>query len=126
MILVNDEPYAPACPSDKTVRAVAQAVCTSARPEQRRLVVALYCDGQAVSDEQLDAILDRPASDFGRIEFQTQPVGAMVRATLEQAVEAVHEADALRLAAADLLDAGDQPAAMKKLQAFFELWRQVQ
>jgi hypothetical protein len=126
MILIDDQPYTPACPADATVRELAHEVCTDASPHGRRLVVAIYRDGQPVPDTELGDVLNAPLDDFADLALQTQPVAALVRSTLDQALGMLEEASAARTTAADLLDHGRQPEAMQQIQKLLQLWRQFQ
>jgi hypothetical protein len=126
VILVDDEPYAVQGPADQTVREVAQAVCLTAGDRGRRMVVAVHCDGEAVAERDLESVLSTPASRYARLDLHTQPIGAMVEATLTQTLERLEEAHGLRTRAADHLSEGNRPGAMQSLQAFLEAWRQIQ
>jgi hypothetical protein len=126
MILVDDRPYMQDCPSDRTVRDLAREVCADSPGEGRRMVVAVYCDGQAVAEKNLDAVLSAPLASFGELALQTQPVAALVRTTLEQAIAMLEELSAIRLAAADALDRGEEPAAMQEIRKLLQIWQQVQ
>ncbi|HPU33548.1 MAG TPA: hypothetical protein PK184_12695 [Phycisphaerae bacterium] len=126
MILIDDQPYGQSCPSDKTVRELARETCAATSDQARRMVVAIYCNGKAVTDDELNAVLDAPAGSFEQLELQTQPVAGLVRTTLEQAIALVDSAAPIRAAAADLLDGGDYVAAMGQFQKLLEIWRQLQ
>lgn len=126
MILIDDQPYGQSCPPDKTVRELAQEACAETPGQARRMVVAVYCDGKAMDGADLNAVLDAPAASFGQLELQTQPVAALVRTTLEQAIALVESAGTVRSSAADLLERGDHVGAMGQLQKLLEIWRQAQ
>jgi len=126
MILIDDQPYGQSCPPDKTVRELAQEACAETAGQERRMVVAVYCDGEAVEGEALNAVLDQPAVSFGQLALQTQPVAGLVRTTLEQAIALVESADDIRGSATDLLDRSEYAPAMKQLQKLLECWRQIQ
>jgi hypothetical protein len=126
MILIDDQPYNRPCAADKTVRELAHEVCADPDSRACRLVVAVYRDGQPVVADQLGAILDSPIASFDDLALQTQPVAALVRSTLDQALGMLAEASAARTAAADLLDRGRQPEAMQQIQKLLEIWRQLQ
>lgn len=126
MILIDDQPYGQTCPAGMTVRELAHDVCSSVGPQSRRLVVAIYRDGQPLTDDELGAILDAPVADFADLALQTQPVAALVRSTLDQALAMLEDASAIRTAAADLLDQGRQPEAMQQIQKLLDIWRQTQ
>lgn len=124
-ILVNDRPYTPSASTTRTVAELAGEVCRSEK-DCPRMVVSLRCDGQDVENEHIEKILACPVEQFQKIEMLTQPIKAVVRTTLDQAVTLFQEADECRRRAADLLDQGQQEPALQSLQRFFELWRQVQ
>lgn len=126
MILIDDQPYAPTCSADATVRELAHEVCADAGPQGRRLVVAIYRDGQPVPDGELGDVLDAPLGDFADLALQTQPVAPLVRSTLDQALSMLAEAAAARTAAADHLDHGRQSDAIPHIQKLLQLWRQFQ
>jgi hypothetical protein len=126
MLLIDDEPYGQSCPSEMTVRELARAVCADPSPQGRRLVVAVYRDGQPVPSDDLNAVLDAAVADFPDLALQTQPVAALVRSTLDQALAMLEDASGIRTAAADYLDQGRQPEAMQQIQKLLEIWRQVQ
>lgn len=126
MILVDDQPYEQPDSSALTVRELARKVCEGGCGEQRRIVVAVYCDGQPVEDHRLDNVLDAPMTGFTDLELQTQPVAALVGSTLDQAIAVLDDAGAVRTEAADLLDQGKGPDAMKQIQRLLDIWRQVQ
>ena len=90
------------------------------------MVVSVRCDGEPVTQERLDQILTQPLSDYAKLELQTQPLRALVTATLTQAIALFEEAGDARIRAADLLAESKTENAMQHLQKFFNIWRQVQ
>ncbi len=125
-ILVDDRPYSSECGNDQTVAELASEVCQNQPAGQERLVVRLCCDGQAVSDDELESILKKQTQEFERLELHTQPIGSLIKATLGQTIGLFEQAGATRHEAADLLSQGEQKAAMEKLRTFFDGWKQVQ
>jgi len=124
-ILVNDRPYSPTATTAKTVAELASEIC-KAETDCPRMVVSLRCDGADVENERIEKVLASPVEEFQKIEMLTQPIKAVVKATLDQAVNLFQEANECRKRAADLLDEGQHEQALQNLQRFFELWRQVQ
>ena len=124
-ILVNDRPYSPVATAPQTVAELASEIC-QAEPGTPRMVVSLRCDGEDVENERIEKVLASPVEQFQKIEMLTQPIKAVVKTTLDQAVNLFQEANECRKRAADLLDEGQQEQALQNLQRFFELWRQVQ
>ena len=93
---------------------------------REKVVVDLRCDGQPISGEDLDRVLDSQIDLYQCIEMQTRSVTSMVKVTLAQAIEAFEEAMAAREQIADCLNEGRTPEAMKKLKELFGIWKQVQ
>ncbi|MBP7936265.1 MAG: hypothetical protein KA354_16610 [Phycisphaerae bacterium] len=124
-ILVNDRPYPSPASGVKTVAELATEVC-QAETASPRMVVSLRCDGQDVENERIEKVLASAVEQYQKIEMLTQPIKAVVKATLDQAVNLLEEATTTRRRAADLLDAGQQEEALQSLQRFFEHWRQIQ
>jgi hypothetical protein len=125
-IWVDDQPYTTTGDARQTVGELANEVCGSAEPSAPRLVVALRCDGQPVAAESLTTVLQTPASDFQQLELLTQPVAALVRSALDEAISIFEDSVASRERTADLLAEGQQEAAMRELQKFLGVWKQVQ
>ena len=125
-ILVDDELYEPAGLPDQTVAELANEICAASAASGQRMVVGLRCDGDPVAGNRLESVLQAPASEFGQLELQTQSVPALVRATLDQALEVFRDSAATRERAADLLATGQYEEAMAELRKFCEVWQQVQ
>jgi hypothetical protein len=123
-VLVNDQPYTLSGPADQSLRDLAREICSG--PAEDRVVVSIRCDGRPVAQHELEAMLDRAASDFGRLDLQTQPIKALVSSTLGSAIDVFTEADAARNQIADHLAEGQQEKAMALLQELFSAWKQVQ
>jgi hypothetical protein len=125
-ILIDNQPYPATDSAQKTIRQLAQELCAGGNGASQRVVTDVRCNGEAVPDERLEAVLEMPAGGFERLEFQTRPVGMMVKAALTQAIDMFEQAASSRYEIADLLGEGQYQVAMQKLQTFFEAWRQVQ
>ena len=65
-ILVDEHPYRPAGGSEQTVGELANEV-TCVSLDAPRMVVSVRCDGEPVSQENLDQILAQPLSDFAKL-----------------------------------------------------------
>jgi hypothetical protein len=124
-VFVDEQAYQPQGGTDQTLGQLAAEVGL-ADPGKPRMVVSLCCDGQPISQDDLGAILDRPARDFERLELHTQPLVAMVRNIMAETIELFDQADQARQKAVDLLAEGQTEAAMHQLQTFFGIWRHVQ
>ncbi|NLX12833.1 MAG: hypothetical protein GXY44_04160 [Phycisphaerales bacterium] len=125
-IFVDDQPYvSPGIPG-QTVAELANQVCQNSTDSANRMVVAIRCNGAQVGNDQLESVLASPAEQYDSIELLTQPVAAMVKSTLSQAIEIFEQSAENRRKAADLITEGRQPEAMSHLQNFLDVWRQVQ
>lgn len=125
-ILIDDQAYAMTGPATQSVGELANEVCKSSQSGEARFVIGLRCNGQSIPQDQLATVLATPAGQFDRLEFQTQPVAALVRSTLEQALLVIEDSTLAREKAADLLAEGQNAAAMQELQKFLEAWKQIQ
>lgn len=127
-ILVDEQAYQPTGGIEQTVGELADEVIHASQvsEDDPRMVVGVFCDGEPVSQENLDDILSRPLSDFAKLELQTQSLRTLVTATLTQAIALFEEAGEARIRAADLLAESKTEAAMQHLQRFFDIWKQVQ
>lgn len=123
-VLVDDQPYAASGPADQSLRDLAREICSGEAED--RVVVSVRCDGRTVAQHELDTMLDKPTTDFDRLDLHTQPVKTLVRSTLAGAIGVFTEADATRSQIADYLAEGQQEKAMTMLQELFSAWKQVQ
>lgn len=124
-MLIDDRPYTPTS-ADQTIGELAREICAVAPKDEPRMVVGLRCDGREIMQAELEAVLEQPAGTFGRVEFQTQPVRALVRSSLIAAINVFEQADASREQIADDLAGGRMADAMQKLQQLLSAWKQVQ
>ena len=123
-VLVNDQPYTAGGPADQSLRDLAREICSGEGED--RVVVRIRCNGRPVAQHELEALLDKPTTEFDHIDLYTQPVKALVRSTLATAIDVFAEADGARGQIADHLAEGQQEKAMALLQELFSAWKQVQ
>ena len=124
-VRVNDQPDQPVGMDHKALGDLAREVCHT-DDERPRMVVDLRCDGQAVTEADLDRFLASPLDAFEQVEILIQSVAAMVKAALTQAIQLFEEAGNTRRRVADLLDEGRYEPAMQDLGNYFAVWQQVQ
>ncbi len=125
-ILVDDRPFQSQGDAGQSIQELANEVCDTLDEGGSRMVVALRCDSSDVPSDALDVVLGLPASQFERIELQTQPIQALLRQTLAQARQIFEEATEPRHHIADLLEEGKHSEAMEPLQTMFASWKQIQ
>ena len=123
---VDDKPFAFDGRSDQPISDLTQQACRGQTQGEARIVVAMRCDGREIPQSEVDDILKKPASEFGRLDLHTQPIAALARATLAQAIAVLEDSTAMRERVADLLDEGRQEPAMAELQRLLEAWKQAQ
>jgi hypothetical protein len=124
-VLVDDREFVP-CGAGMTVRDLAHEVTDRASERDPRMILEVRCDGNVVPQEGLEVILESPASQYQRIEFQTGPTRALVCTTINQAIANLEEAARSRGRIADLLEAGQTQPAMESLGALVGAWKQGQ
>jgi hypothetical protein len=83
-----------------------------------RWIMTVRCDGQSIGMGDLEAFLVRPASQFDRIEFETEHPRAVILAVLRQAVAQLEQARLDRLTITDHLASGRSAEAMSGLAEF--------
>ncbi|MBI4579760.1 MAG: hypothetical protein HY718_08665 [Planctomycetes bacterium] len=125
-ITVDDQPYQAHGPADQTVQQLADEVCSQSAGDDRRLVVALTCDGEAVDADRLGEVLRSPVNRFETVEMRTASLREQVTAALDQAIEVWQRSHQFRQEAADSLDAGRHEEAMSSLQKLLDVLKQVQ
>jgi len=123
-IYLDDVPMAVAGADGLTVEQLAQEVGSRLR-DGRRLVTTIRCDGETLEPGDLEAALARPASAYGRIEFQSSDLGELVRTALTGAGELFERSDRNRREAADMLNAGQVSQGMTALGECFTAWTQA-
>jgi len=125
-VIVDHQPYTGPVPGSVTVQELADSICTPGDNHDRRLVIGLACNGEAIAPEQLDRVLASAVSGFEIVELQTVSVREQVRETLAQAADTLAQAHPVAQRAADLLDEGRHEAALAELQNVLEILKQVQ
>ena len=124
-VYVDDNPFAVANLADKTLRQIAREIRQDLAP-RKRMLVAIYTNGQLVSAADIETVLDAPASRYERIDFQSAVPQVLAREVLQQARELVAEATPICRQAGEMLSAGQTARAMELLGNCFGVWSQVQ
>jgi hypothetical protein len=124
-IYVDDNPYAVSGLADKTLRQIAMDVRRDLAGK-KRMLVAIYTDGQLVPSGELEAVLDCPAARYEKIDFQSAVPQTLAREVLQRAREMVVEAVPLGREAGELLSGGQTARAMELLGNCIGVWNQVQ
>ncbi len=124
-IYVDDNPFAVSDLAGKSLRQVAQEIRQDLTP-RKRMLVAIYADGQLVPSGELENVLDAPAGKFERVDFQSAVPQTLAREVLLQARELVAEATPICQQAGEMLSAGQTARAMELLGNCFGVWNQVQ
>jgi len=124
-VYVDDKPFAVSDLASKTVRQVANEV-NSALAQQGRMLVAVFCDGRLIEPQELQSVLDSPASRFERLDFQSALPAVLAREVLMRASELLDEVSPLLQQAGELLSQGQNARAMELLANCFGVWHQVQ
>jgi hypothetical protein len=125
-ILVDDQTYELSGSPEQTVQDLADEVCHDESGQSKRIVISIACDGQALNQDQLSGVLDKPLNTFDRIELRTQDPRALAAATIKQTIELFENSMNMRHEIADRLDEGRLDAAMPLLQQLINVWKQVQ
>ncbi len=124
-VYVDDNPYAVSDLPAKTLRQIAQEIRQNL-PAQKRILVAIYTDGQLVPPGELDVALDSPSTKYERVDFQTAEPQILAREVLKQARALVAEVAPVCEQAGEMLSSGQTGRAMEMLGSCFAVWNQVQ
>ncbi len=124
-VYLDDNPVDVSDQAGMTVRQVAQQVRECLAP-QERMLVAIHIDGHLVERDRLDEVLDSPAGEHGKIDFQSAVPRMLAREVLVHARALVAEAAPIREQAGEMLAAGQTARAMEMLGSCFAVWSQVQ
>jgi hypothetical protein len=124
-VYVDDNPFAVANLEAKSLRQVAQEIRQDLTP-RKRMLVAIYTNGELVPAADIDSVLDATAARYERIDFQTAVPQVLAREVLQQARELVAEATPICQQAGEMLSAGQTARAMELLGNCFGVWSQVQ
>jgi hypothetical protein len=124
-VYVDDNPFAVVGLANKTLREIAQDIRQELAP-RKRMLVAIYTNGQLVCAADLEAALDSLAGRYERIDFQSAIPQTLAREVLQQARELVSEATPICQQAGEMLSSGQTARAMELLGNCFGVWSQVQ
>ncbi len=124
-IYVDDNPYAVSGLADKTLRQIAVDIRQDLTLK-KRMLVAIYTNGQLVPSGELEAVLDSPAGRYEKVDFQSAVPQTLAREVLKRARELVEEAVPLCQQAGEMLSGGQTARAMEVLANCIGVWNQVQ
>jgi hypothetical protein len=115
------------CPCQSRAVTVVEAIMEGVREARARgrMVVDVYVDGQLVTERSLasEAFLNSTARE---VRLHSVIAAELAKETLQQAAEAVLEADGLQREAAELIQAGRVADAMSRLSRAIAIWSDVQ
>jgi hypothetical protein len=92
---------------------------------QRRVVIALGCEGREVPAGELQQVLERPAAQFNRVDIRTEPQSVVAGLLLDQAYGIFGETEEHLETINGLLAEGQTARGMELLAGDFRLWQQA-
>lgn len=125
-VIVDENAYAGPMSSGQTVQELVDGICGPPTAENRRLIIALACNGEPVVTDRLAEVMQTPVERFEIVEMQTVAVREQIHFTVTQALDILKQAHQFREDAAGLLSQGRHEAAMTELQKMLEILKQVQ
>lgn len=90
------------------------------------LLVGIDCDGLDVTGEGFDLSLDKPLTDYARIDLRSADSGHLVRDALDHLRDALQDAPEQAAAIADQITAGQTQDALHRLGQCCGFWLDVQ
>ncbi len=107
-----------------TVGVVVDAV-KGAIPDKGSILLEIACDGRTIHSEQITQILNRPATEYQRIECRSGNPAEIVVTTLNASLSVLAESKASALQAAEDLASGSLGPGMQRLIDCVEIWSQA-
>ena len=117
-VLLDDRP----CEGDAASVGEAISSAAAVAGERGRVVVEVIVDGVSWTDRELDST-DMQDSVADEVSLVTADLRDLVCETLSDAANALADADAIQREAAELIQIGRHPEAMKRLAHALEIWR---
>ncbi len=93
--------------------------------EAGRMIVGLICDGINVADEELAETLQKPQSDFQRVDLQSADPVELVREALAQAEQLLDETARSAKGIVEQLTCGNTAEAMPILSSCCQAWLEI-
>ncbi|GJM24474.1 MAG: hypothetical protein DHS20C16_08890 [Phycisphaerae bacterium] len=93
--------------------------------EAGRMIVGLVCDGIDVPDAELAATLQKPQSEFQRVDLHSADPVALVREALDQAEQLLNETARSAKGIVEQLTCGNTADAMPILSSCCQAWLEI-
>ncbi len=93
--------------------------------EAGRMIVGLVCDGIHVSDEELATTLQKPQSEFKRVDLHSADPAELVREALVQAEQLLDETARSAKGIVEHLTCGNTAEAMPILSSCCQAWLEI-
>lgn len=110
--------------ADQLLDEVLQAAREQA-DEVGRMIVGLVCDGIDVPDDELAATLQRPQSEFRRVDLHSVDLVELVREALDQAEQLLDETARSAKGIVEQLTCGNTAGAMPILSSCCQAWLEI-
>ncbi len=123
-ILIDDQPCDATVADDATIEALIEQVRRD-HVATHRMIVSIYCNGQAVPDDQIEALLSQRVTEFERIGFGTCGIAELGVLALEDAAAVLAATQHHQSRTVALLSADQNNQAMTALGECINGWFQA-
>ncbi len=94
-------------------------------PAPHKIVAGVLCDGEAVAAEEMVKSLERPLTEFDRVDVITSTKEDLVIDVMTQASTSLDASEETSLRVASLLSEGKSTAARESLVECLQVWQQI-
>lgn len=119
-LFLDDNPCG--CPADSVAQAIAAGAAIA--ESSGRMIVEVFVDGEQWNSDKLQDLDTHHAA--GEVRLTSADPNDLVSQTLDDAVEALSDVNELQGSAAQLIQSGQEQAAMAELKSAFALWASIQ
>ncbi len=120
-ILIDNKPYCPRDPAPVTVDQLIEQI----RPElsnNDRMIVAIACDQQELSEHEIDEVLGREIAAYERLDFTTATVAELATGAMQTAMSILNATRTKQTEAIDLLSKDRTEEAISVLSECVTGW----
>ena len=122
-IYLDDQPVTTGKTPETFGEAIALAKAVAAK--DNRVIVSVLCDGQDVSNDDIEVREAEPAESFERVDFESGRPDQLVREAMSQALDVLDDTGPKRQPVVEWLTQGQSRQAAEALTDCFRSWAQV-
>ncbi len=123
-VLIDNEAYTPSEPLPATVQELADLI----RPgiaARKRIIISIRCDGEDVSEAELDRVLEQSPTTYRQLEFITLPLRELALSALAEARQSLEKTRPLQKEITEQLSQDKIEPAVANLADCIAHWSQA-